>query len=56
MTHEEQRMQLWRDVAVAVARAETSRSDDVPASWADKALAAFDKKFPKPVAPKRFLS
>jgi hypothetical protein len=34
-------MQLWVDVAVAVARSDTCRYSDKPAHWADKVVADF---------------
>lgn len=38
-------MQLWSNVAAAVARAEDCKSPTRPGQWADEALAAFDKRF-----------
>lgn len=48
MTHDEYRMKLWTDVAVAVARSENCRDTYRPGQWADKVLDDFDRTFPKP--------
>jgi hypothetical protein len=48
MNREQQRMKLWCDVAVAVARAEASKDITSPSVWANKALEGFDEAFPKP--------
>lgn len=45
------RKELWVGVAIAVARAESAREADRPGKWADVALAAFDKTFPKGTTP-----
>jgi len=44
---EKERMKLWREVCVAVARSDTCRTDTTPANWANAALKEFDKQFKK---------
>ncbi len=39
------RKELWVQIAVAVARAESCKSATAPATWANQVLAEFDKKF-----------
>lgn len=39
------RKELWVGVAIAVARAESSRNVVVVSNWADAVLAGFDKTF-----------
>lgn len=48
LQHEFVRKQLWVNVASAVARAEAAKSASSPASWANRALDEFDKRFPMP--------
>ena len=45
--HENMRRQLWIETYVAVAGSSNCVDVMVPAHWAGKAVAAFDKSFPK---------
>ncbi len=48
--HEMQRKKLWCDVYVAYVSADNSTLSDGGKSWADRALKAFDERFPQPKA------
>jgi len=48
LSHQEQRKQLWANAWVHTASASDCKSPSTATSWADKALAAFDERFPKP--------
>lgn len=48
LSHQEQRKQLWANAWVHTASASDCKSPATATSWADKALAAFDDRFPKP--------
>lgn len=43
--HQRQRRELWKQVAVAVASSSNSTTKGSMTSWADHALAEFDKRF-----------
>ncbi len=47
--HELARKKLWADAWTAVANASDCKSKNAPTTWADQALADFDKRFPKPL-------
>lgn len=42
------REQVWLSAWLAVARAESCLKPDVPATWADGCLKAFDRQFGRP--------
>lgn len=46
--HEQQRRAIWIQAWSAVASAWNSKEADVATKWADKALKAFDERFPAP--------
>lgn len=39
------RMELWKDIAVVVARAENATNKSAPGAWANAVLQDFDMKF-----------
>lgn len=41
------RKELWIGVAAGVSAASNSTNPDTPVKWADKALKAFDERFPE---------
>lgn len=41
MDYKQMAMQLWLDVAVAVARSDNCRYSDIPAQWADQVVEDF---------------
>ena len=47
--HEQQRKKLWCEVYVAYVRSDNSTESSGGASWADRALREFDKRFPATV-------
>lgn len=50
--HEDLRKQLWIAAWTSVSNTETCTRADTPTIWADKALAAFDSRFPAPTPEK----
>lgn len=46
--HEEARKQVWSSAWSATANANDCKNKEVATSWADHALAEFDKRFPRP--------
>lgn len=45
-SHQQTRMKVWTDAWCATANAVDCKSHSVAIVWADKALAAFDERFP----------
>lgn len=48
-THEQLRKELWIKAWVGTACAVTCTNPEAATKWADKALADFDDRFPKPI-------
>jgi hypothetical protein len=46
ISHQNLRKKLWIDVAAAYAAADKATCTDNMVEWADRALEAFDKRFP----------
>jgi hypothetical protein len=46
--HEQMRQQVWSNAWTATANANDCKDSKVATGWADKALAAFDVRFPAP--------
>lgn len=55
MTHQQLRAQCWISAWSAVAGAITCETSDAATSWADKALQAFDERFPSTGTSKPFI-
>ena len=47
-SHEQQRKQLWCQIAIACTSASNSTEVSLAVKWADCVLKAFDTRFPKP--------
>lgn len=46
--HQQNRQQLWINVAITIAGHDRVSAKEVPIAWANAALEAFDKTFPEP--------
>lgn len=47
--HEHERRKLWRMIACAGSSSSNVTESKVVITWADKVLAAYDERFPKPI-------